>query len=85
MFTMVGLAMATTCSLALLTACDDDDDDDSSASGSSSSSETTPTESSVSGTSGDYEYVDLGLSSGNLWATCNIGADVPDDYGYYFA
>ena len=85
MFAMVGLAMATTCSLALLTACDDDDDDDSSASGSSSSSETTPTESSVSGTSGDYEYVDLGLSSGNLWATCNIGADVPDDYGNYFA
>lgn len=32
-----------------------------------------------------HEYVDLGLSSGTLWATCNIGADIPQDYGDYFA
>lgn len=32
-----------------------------------------------------HEYVDLGLPSGLLWATCNIGADSPEDYGYYFA
>ena len=31
------------------------------------------------------EYVDLGLPSGTLWATCNIGADSPEDYGLYFA
>ena len=31
-----------------------------------------------------YEYVDLGLPSGTLWATCNVGADKPLDYGYYF-
>ncbi len=31
----------------------------------------------------DYEYVDLGLSV--KWATCNIGADYPSDYGDYFA
>ena len=30
-------------------------------------------------------YVDLGLPSGTLWATCNIGADSPEDYGLYFA
>lgn len=30
-------------------------------------------------------YVDLGLPSGTLWATCNIGADKPEDYGSYFA
>ena len=30
-----------------------------------------------------YEYVDLGLSV--KWATCNIGADSPEDYGDYFA
>ena len=30
-------------------------------------------------------YVDLGLPSGLLWATCNIGADNPEDYGDYFA
>ena len=31
-------------------------------------------------------YVDLGLSSGNLWATCNVGADNKQDYyGEHFA
>ena len=34
---------------------------------------------------GDYDYVDLGLPSGILWATCNVGATVPEDYGDYFA
>ena len=34
---------------------------------------------------GDHEYVDLGLPSGLLWATCNVGADAPEDYGDYFA
>lgn len=32
-----------------------------------------------------HEYVDLGLPSGTLWATCNVGADSPEDYGDYFA
>lgn len=32
-----------------------------------------------------YEYVDLGLPSGLLWATCNVGATNPEDYGDYFA
>lgn len=31
----------------------------------------------------DHEYVDLGLSV--KWATCNVGADSPEDYGDYFA
>lgn len=33
----------------------------------------------------DYEYVDLGLHSGTLWATCNVGASSPEDIGDYFA
>ena len=33
----------------------------------------------------EYEYVDLGLPSGTLWATCNIGATTPEDYGDHFA
>jgi hypothetical protein len=33
----------------------------------------------------DHGYVDLGLPSGLLWATCNVGADNPEDYGDYFA
>ena len=31
------------------------------------------------------DYVDLGLPSGTLWATYNIGATSPEDYGDYFA
>ena len=33
----------------------------------------------------DYDYVDLGLPSGTLWATCNVGAASSEDYGDYFA
>ena len=32
-----------------------------------------------------HAYVDLGLPSGLLWATCNVGADTPEGYGDYFA
>ena len=32
-----------------------------------------------------HEYVDLGLPSGTLWATCNVGADTPEAYGNFFA
>ncbi|MBE6342143.1 MAG: DUF1566 domain-containing protein [Lentimicrobiaceae bacterium] len=32
-----------------------------------------------------HEYVDLGLPSGLKWATCNVGADKPEDYGNYYA
>ena len=34
---------------------------------------------------GGHEYVDLGLPSGTLWATCNVGATAPEEYGDYFA
>ena len=32
-----------------------------------------------------YDYVDLGLPSGLKWATCNVGANSPEEYGLYFA
>ncbi|MBR5216257.1 MAG: hypothetical protein IKV80_08565 [Bacteroidales bacterium] len=32
-----------------------------------------------------HEYVDLGLPSGLLWATCNVGANAPEAYGNYYA
>lgn len=35
------------------------------------------------GTINGHEYVDLGLSV--KWATCNIGASTPSDYGNYYA
>ena len=31
------------------------------------------------------EAVDLGLPSGTLWATCNVGANEPQDIGLFFA
>lgn len=33
----------------------------------------------------EHEYVDLGLTSKTLWATCNIGAEKPEDAGLFFA
>ena len=39
----------------------------------------------VSGQVCGHEYVDLGLASGTLWATCNVGGKAPSDYGDYFA
>ena len=32
-----------------------------------------------------YVAVDLGLPSGLKWASCNVGATVPEEYGGYFA
>ena len=37
------------------------------------------------GSSNSHDYVDLGLPSGTMWATCNVGATSPEGYGYYFA
>ena len=39
----------------------------------------------ISPTPDTHEYVDLGLPSGTLWATMNIGACLPEEYGDYFA
>ncbi len=33
----------------------------------------------------NHAWVDLGLPSGTLWATCNVGANAPEGYGGYFA
>ncbi len=38
-----------------------------------------------SGTVNGYNYVDLGLPSGTLWATHNLGAYSPEEYGDYYA
>lgn len=32
-----------------------------------------------------YTWIDLGLPSGIKWATCNVGAGNPEDYGNYYA
>ena len=43
--------------------------------------ETKPTTGTING----HEWVDLGLPSGLKWATCNVGASSPEDYGDYYA
>ena len=37
------------------------------------------------GDNSNADWVDLGLSSGLLWCTHNVGATNPEDYGDYFA
>ena len=47
--------------------------------------ETPPAGSNTTDNKDTHEYVDLGLPSGTLWATCNVGASRPEEYGDYFA
>ncbi len=44
-----------------------------------------PAPSEPDGIIGGHEYVDLGLPSGTLWATYNVGATSPYEKGDYFA
>lgn len=44
-----------------------------------------PAPSEPDGVIGGHEYVDLGLPSGTLWATYNVGATSPYEKGDYFA
>ena len=62
------------------TACGDDDDDDD---GDASTYEEETDEDEEEGSINGYDYVDLGLSV--KWATCNVGADSPEEYGDYYA
>lgn len=39
----------------------------------------------ISGTYNGHDYVDLGLPSGTLWATCNVGTDSIEGKGHYYA
>jgi len=32
-----------------------------------------------------HTYMDLGLPSGTLWAACNVGAKLPEEYGKHFS
>ena len=51
----------------------------------SSSASSSLASSSYSGTHEGHDYVDLGLPSGLMWATCNVGASSPEEYGDYYA
>ena len=53
--------------------------------GSGSSNDNNNNSNSQSGTIQGHDYVNLGLPSGTLWATCNVGANKPEEYGSYYA
>ena len=40
---------------------------------------------SSTGINSGHAWVDLGLPSGTKWATCNVGANKPEEYGNYYA
>ena len=44
-----------------------------------------PAESMNAQTHKGHDYVDLGLPSGTLWATCNVGASQPEGFGNYYS
>ncbi len=67
-------------SLSVISGCSDDGDEPQEA----PKEETNGEQSEPTNTNG-HEYVDLGLPSGLLWATCNVGATNPEDFGDYFA
>ncbi|MBR3938673.1 MAG: hypothetical protein IKJ67_01685 [Bacteroidales bacterium] len=39
----------------------------------------------ITGTINGHDYVDLGLPSGTKWATCNVGANIPEELGNYYS
>ncbi|MCQ2195157.1 MAG: hypothetical protein MJZ28_09450 [Paludibacteraceae bacterium] len=59
----------------MFSSCSDDDDDD----------DDPILNVTVNGKVGKYSYVDLGLPSGLKWATFNVGATKPEEYGDSFA
>ncbi len=77
--------------LLLLTACGKSDDVEQLVTGGlgdtggTTTIPTTPATPSTGVKYNGYYYVDLGLPSGTLWATTNVGASSPADYGKYFA
>ncbi len=54
-------------------------------SGNGSSKTSSVKETKTKGSCNGHDWVDLGLPSGTKWATCNVGANKPEDYGNYYA
>lgn len=57
----------------------------SSANQTSSSKTSSVKETKTKGSCNGHDWVDLGLPSGTKWATCNVGANKPEDDGNYYA
>ena len=82
------------CMLAVFTACEKNEPNDNTNGngintdqngGNSNTDNSSGSTSAPTGTENGHGYVDLGLPSGLKWATCNVGATNPEEYGNYFA
>ena len=60
-------------------------DDNDSSNKDNSSNQSDNSFSGETGKIGGIGYVDLGLPSGLLWATCNVGAENPEEIGGFFS
>ena len=72
-------------SLVAFASCSDDDKDSPSSENGENGSSQSAVSVFKSGTQDGHDYVDLGLTSGTKWATANVGASKPQDYGNYYA
>ena len=70
---------AVCCMAAVFAACEKNEPSDNAA------CEKNEPSNSATGTANGHEWVDLGLPSGLKWATCNVGATNPEEYGSYYA
>ena len=70
---------AVCCMAAVFAACEKNEPSDNAA------CEKNEPSNSATGTANGHEWVDLGLPSGLKWATCNVGATKPEEYGSYYA
>ncbi|MGM9818983.1 MAG: hypothetical protein ACI30B_08415 [Paludibacteraceae bacterium] len=82
------------CMLAVFTACEKNEPLDNTNGngintdqngGSSNTDSSSGSVSAPTGSENGHGYVDLGLPSGTKWATCNVGATKPEEYGNYYA
>lgn len=91
-FSFAAFALLTSAMAFSLAACGGDDDEDTPEDpqeqpGGEDTEEIidVPNPSIVAGTEGGHDYVDLGLPSGIMWATCDVGADKPEASGNKYA
>ena len=73
-----------------MVSCERDDDNGGTGNGNTPSTPTNPTDTTSTPTDTTATpvpdgYVDLGLPSGLLWASCNLGATTREGYGNYYA
>ena len=73
------------CAAVLFAACDKSNEPKNDSNDNSNITPSNPDEEVTGDTENGHNYVDLGLPSGTLWATCNVGATAPEEYGDYFA